>query len=585
MKNKILFLILGIILFTSMIGFVNAVPYSTNFDVRNMVGFNDGTITANDVLAYIQSRNPSSPMIYESNIGQSFINYGISNNVNPAFLIATAKLEGQFGTSGWAIAYPQCHNTFGYGVPSGSTLPNYNTNCANSYADMIYRVDYNIAYGPHYYKSGKYTVDQIRTVYAGQPNSQSIANLMNDLYTFAQSRHTTCSNQCSSGQLRCNGFYSESCIFSNNCWIWGGDSYCQNGCAYGQCINSCVPKTCSQLGKQCGGWDNGCSQSISCGSCSSGQTCNSNGQCVSTCVPKTCSQLGKQCGAIDNGCGQSISCGSCSSGQTCNSNGQCVSTCSNQCAGGSMRCNNGNSEMCNDYNHDGCNEWGINSYCQSGCSASLGICYICVPSSKYCNGNNAMICGSDGLSSSGTACSSSQTCSNGFCVNNNPICTPNWQCSSWSSCLNNQQTRTCTDSNNCGTNNGKPVVVQSCTSSSVNSHNSDCTFVTNNNMVGTSWTINDYINYNGQKWIAVDVNGDGNKEIFGFSGDDVLSCPSDGTYRHTLSTVSLGGFKLQYFNNPYCSNCDKSLTVCTNNANAVYTLNYNLPSNPTLSCA
>jgi len=42
-------------------------------------------------------------------------------------------------------------------------------------------------------------------------------------------------------------------------------------------------------------------------------------------------------------------------------------------------------------------------------------------------------------------------------------CVPNWQCNSWDVCSNSTQTRTCTDSNNCNTVNGKPTLVQSCT--------------------------------------------------------------------------------------------------------------------------
>lgn len=173
-----------------MIGLVSAVPYSINFDVRNMTGFSDNVINAGDVVAYIHDKNPSSPMLNEENIGKNFINYGKTNNVNPSFLIATAQLEGQFGTAGWAKTHLQCHNSFGYGVPSGSALPNNKTNCAESHAVMIERVSNSIAYGTHYYQSDKYTVDQIRRIYAGEPNSQSIVNNMNSLYTFAQNRHT-----------------------------------------------------------------------------------------------------------------------------------------------------------------------------------------------------------------------------------------------------------------------------------------------------------------------------------------------------------------------------------------------------------
>ena len=44
-----------------------------------------------------------------------------------------------------------------------------------------------------------------------------------------------------------------------------------------------------------------------------------------------------------------------------------------------------------------------------------------------------------------------------------PACTPNWQCSDWSSCSQGTQTRTCTDLNSCGTTQGKPPESQSCT--------------------------------------------------------------------------------------------------------------------------
>lgn len=38
---------------------------------------------------------------------------------------------------------------------------------------------------------------------------------------------------------------------------------------------------------------------------------------VTTCTPKTCSQLGRNCGALDDGCGQMLSCGSCTGAFTC----------------------------------------------------------------------------------------------------------------------------------------------------------------------------------------------------------------------------------------------------------------------------
>ncbi|MFH0893187.1 MAG: hypothetical protein V2A54_02025 [Bacteroidota bacterium] len=41
-------------------------------------------------------------------------------------------------------------------------------------------------------------------------------------------------------------------------------------------------------------------------------------------------------------------------------------------------------------------------------------------------------------------------------------CAHNWSCSAWSSCVNSLQTRSCTDSNNCGTTEGRPALSQSC---------------------------------------------------------------------------------------------------------------------------
>ena len=41
-------------------------------------------------------------------------------------------------------------------------------------------------------------------------------------------------------------------------------------------------------------------------------------------------------------------------------------------------------------------------------------------------------------------------------------CAPNWSCDSWSGCVNDQQTRTCVDVNNCGILTGKPIELQSC---------------------------------------------------------------------------------------------------------------------------
>ena len=46
-------------------------------------------------------------------------------------------------------------------------------------------------------------------------------------------------------------------------------------------------------------------------------------------------------------------------------------------------------------------------------------------------------------------------------------CIENWQCGEWLACVNGQQTRTCTDLNNCGTTNNKPDVLKTCTETEI----------------------------------------------------------------------------------------------------------------------
>jgi hypothetical protein len=72
-------------------------------------------------------------------------------------------------------------------------------------------------------------------------------------------------------------------------------------------------------------------------------------------------------------------------------------------------------------------------------------------------GGTNPVCGSNGCESGETCSSCPQDC--GTCP-----CNPNWICSDWSSCTNSQQSRTCSDSNGCGTTSGKPLTAQTCLS-------------------------------------------------------------------------------------------------------------------------
>jgi len=179
-------------------------------------------------------------------------------------------------------------------------------------------------------------------------------------------------------------------------------------------------------------------------SCESGKICQ-DGACVTnstTCTPKTCSQLGKTCGTWDNGCGTQINCGTCSTGQTC-SNGICISTNATTCtdSDGGLNynvkgtCNNGTSvqdycsstSLLKEYK---CVErdCALNSYnCPTGQTCSDGACIsntTCTPTT--CLKIN-MNCGTWNNGCGGTincgSCLSGKVCnSNGRCIVNEKIC-------------------------------------------------------------------------------------------------------------------------------------------------------------------
>lgn len=142
---------------------------------------------------------------------------------------------------------------------------------------------------------------------------------------------------------------------------------CSNGtCQGGVCV--CLPKTCTQLGKSCGTWPDGCGMSLNCPPCSVGQSCNSSGQCVSSCQPKTCGQLGKTCGSWPNGCGGSLSCGNCPSGQSCD-----VGVCN--CSSGTTLCGG----QCVDLNQDTRHCGGCFVPCFSNQTCQRGHCQSNLP--------------------------------------------------------------------------------------------------------------------------------------------------------------------------------------------------------------
>lgn len=127
------------------------------------------------------------------------------------------------------------------------------------------------------------------------------------------------------------------CSAPNTCGGGGQPNVCG-------CTSESDADFCSRLGKNCGyvsGTDN-CGRSrtsVNCGTCTSPETCGGAGtlNVCGVCTPKTCDQLGKNCGSVFDGCGGTLDCGTCSGGLACNSSNICVA-----CTDAGSSCGSGN---------------------------------------------------------------------------------------------------------------------------------------------------------------------------------------------------------------------------------------------------
>jgi hypothetical protein len=113
------------------------------------------------------------------------------------------------------------------------------------------------------------------------------------------------------------------------------------------------------------------------------------------------------------------------------------------------------------------------SSCEQDVSCSSGYCVecngqkICRPSKPF-SGDGCCQTDENCDNSVDCACPSGQICDTGTCTTPlgplipPTLCEENWTCTEWSSCVNETQTRNCTDLNNCNTNNNKPITSQTC---------------------------------------------------------------------------------------------------------------------------
>jgi hypothetical protein len=173
------------------------------------------------------------------------------------------------------------------------------------------------------------------------------------------------------------GFCNNVCSSNNMATVTCSGGACNGTCAAGYADCDATKLT------------NGCETNIltdhdNCGGCGVvcsgvGETCQ-NGSCFCTANADSVTCAGKTCGSAVNNCGQTVSCGTCGGGETCNQSGQCVSP---TCASLSQPCAL-NSDCCAGFF---CGGDGVNHFCEAcyGAGEPCGLDgdYLCC--SGICN--------------------------------------------------------------------------------------------------------------------------------------------------------------------------------------------------------
>jgi hypothetical protein len=186
---------------------------------------------------------------------------------------------------------------------------------------------------------------------------------------------------------------------------------------------SCKPKLCPDLRKECGATDDGCGKSIDCGACVRANTACQDGKCV--CKSRSCRDQNANCGEVPDGCGNKLACGSCDNGETCG-------------AGGPNKCGVGTCvpKTCQS----------VGAQCgqiSDGCGNIVTCPDLCVAPQRCGAGGQENKCGCVGLTCPqlGWRCGSGDngcgqqitcpSCPSGFdCQNHQCVCTPKRTCAS-----------------------------------------------------------------------------------------------------------------------------------------------------------
>jgi hypothetical protein len=183
-------------------------------------------------------------------------------------------------------------------------------------------------------------------------------------------------------QLGANcGALADGCGGLLSCGACTSPNSCGGGGVANQCGTQCKRTTCGAQGANCGSIADGCGGSLDCGSCAAPAACGGGGTAnvcgTPVCQPRSCADAAAQCGAISDGCGGTVNCGTCASGTACGGGGT-----PNVCGAGSCNPKTCQSESANcGFIGDGC-----------GGTVSCGQCAT------------NQICGAAGPNQCGSAC-------------------------------------------------------------------------------------------------------------------------------------------------------------------------------------
>jgi hypothetical protein len=217
----------------------------------------------------------------------------------------------------------------------------------------------------------------------GNVDDSNVFNLDGDNETFTGCKPKTCAD------LGANcGPAADGCGALVDCGTCTAPAVCGGGGVANVCGTGCKGLTCADLKATCGKQGDGCGAVIDCGTCTAPETCGGGGKAntcgsftgdAGACTKKTCTDYSANCGWVSDGCGGLVDCGTCSSPAICGGGGK-----PNVCGGGTV-------VMCTPKT---CATAGANcGPIGDGCGGIIASCGTCTAPAICGGGGTPSVCG------------------------------------------------------------------------------------------------------------------------------------------------------------------------------------------------